>query len=58
MDTAYVCSSLISPHANFCNDRTMWTTLFCKKKIAGGGKSRDLFVPTNENEEEIFIRLL
>ena len=27
------------------------------KKIAGGGKSRDLFVPTNENEEEISIRL-
>ena len=38
METKYVWHSLISPHVNFNNDRTMWTvTLLSKNCIWGGG---------------------
>ena len=40
MRTKYVWRSLISPHANFHNDRTM-RTVTLQEKIAGGGKEKE-----------------
>ena len=36
MKTKYVNHSLISQHANFCNNRTMWTEKIIKKSQMGG----------------------